>query len=107
MSNTSNNNESSTDIKEDEKKQTATCRDQPSSEYDLSKPYRIIVKEGNQGGAEKLCIENFDINNIKLNDNEVLINIHASGINFIDTYHRSGLYKNVFKIGKEGAGLIM
>ena len=83
-----------------------TCPEQSESEYDLSKPYRIVVKEGNQGGAEKLVIENFDLDTIKLKENEVLIDIHSSGINFIDTYHRSGLYKNVLKIGKEGSGII-
>ncbi len=96
------------DSKEDEKKETKpTCPEQPSSEYDLSKPYRIIVAKGNQGGAEKLRIENFDIDTIQLGDQQVLIDIHSSGINFIDTYHRSGLYKNTFSIGKEGAGVII
>ena len=93
----------------EEKKQNEkpSCPEQPSSEYDVSKPYKICVKEGNQGGAEKLCIDNFDLDTIVLEENEVLIDIHASGINFIDTYHRSGLYKNVLDIGKEGAGHIM
>eukprot|EP01084_Bolivina_argentea_P030567 56614_1 len=91
--------------KEEETK-TATKPDQPESEYDLSAPYRIVVSENDKGGAEKLRIENFDINKIELKENEVLIDIRASGINFIDTYHRSGLYPNVQKIGKEGAGMI-
>merc|ERR1712151_807670 len=43
-----------------------TAPEQPSSEYDLTKPYRISVQEGNQGGAEKLRIVNFDIDNLKL-----------------------------------------
>eukprot|EP01083_Nonionella_stella_P030130 82687_1 len=92
---------------EQKAKPIPTKPEQPSSEYDLSKPYRIIVKEGNQGGAEKLTIQNFDLDSIVLADNQLLIDIQSSGINFIDTYHRSGLYKNVFNLGKEGAGIVL
>lgn len=41
-------------------------------------------------------------------DGEVLIKVHATGVNFIDIYHRSGLYKNTvpFVPGVEGAGVV-
>lgn len=92
---------------DDEKKQSPTEPEQSPSEYDVHKPYRVIVKEGNQGGPEKLVIENFDVDSIELEAKGILIDIHSSGINFIDTYHRSGLYPNTFKLGKEGAGTVM
>jgi NADPH2:quinone reductase len=28
-----------------------------------------------------------------INENQLLVKNHASGVNFIDTYHRTGLYK--------------
>src|SRR5271169_5647878 len=39
---------------------------------------------------------------------EVLVNIHASGINFIDIYYREGRYKTElpFIDGQEGAGIV-
>jgi len=39
---------------------------------------------------------------------EVLARNHASGVNFIDTYHRSGLYKVALPsgLGQEGAGIV-
>ncbi len=39
---------------------------------------------------------------------ELLITIKACGVNFIDVYQRSGLYKNPlpFTLGKEGAGIV-
>jgi len=33
--------------------------------------------------------------------------VKACGVNFIDTYHRSGLYPNVYQIGREGSGIIL
>ncbi|KAF9167814.1 NADPH:quinone reductase [Actinomortierella ambigua] len=41
--------------------------------------------------------------------NEVLVKVAAAGINFIDTYQRSGLYpqKMPFVVGREGAGEIV
>lgn len=39
---------------------------------------------------------------------QVLVKITAAGINFIDTYHRSGLYKIPLPgiLGSEGAGVV-
>ena len=95
------------ETKDNESSSKPTKPEQSPDEYDLSKPYRVVVQEGNQGGAEKLRIENFDIDSLEIKENQVLIDVHSSGINFIDTYHRSGLYKNVLNIGKEGAGIIL
>ena len=58
------------------------------------------------GGPEVL-----EIKDIKLNDpksGEVLIKNKAIGLNYIDTYHRSGLYPVELPsgIGIEGAGII-
>ena len=41
-------------------------------------------------------------------DGQVLVNYEYAGINFIDTYHRSGLYKRdlPFIGGQEGGGTI-
>ena len=39
---------------------------------------------------------------------EVLIRQHASGVNFLDVYHRTGLYPlpRPFVLGMEGAGVV-
>src|ERR1700730_17098341 len=39
---------------------------------------------------------------------EVLVKVAASGVNFIDTYHRTGLYKLPMPaiLGSEGAGIV-
>src|SRR5215475_2957662 len=39
---------------------------------------------------------------------QVLVKVAASGVNFIDTYHRSGLYKIPLPavLGSEGAGTV-
>ena len=43
-----------------------------------------------------------------LGDNEVLVKNVAAGLNFIDTYHRTGLYPMPlpFVPGREGAGTV-
>ncbi len=65
-----------------------------------------IVKIEKNGGPEVLKFET-----IKLEDptqEEVLIEHKAIGLNFIDTYHRSGLYPLELPsgIGGEGSGII-
>ena len=58
------------------------------------------------GGPE--VIELKDINLEKPSENEVTIEQKAIGLNYIDTYHRSGLYpfKLPIGLGLEGAGII-
>ena len=58
------------------------------------------------GGPE--VIELKDINLEKPGDDEVTIEQKAIGLNYIDTYHRSGLYplKLPIGLGLEGAGII-
>ena len=67
-------------------------------------PKKIIVKKN--GGPEVL-----EVNEATLGDpgpNEIKIKNLAIGLNYIDTYHRSGLYpvKLPHGIGLEGAGII-
>ena len=58
------------------------------------------------GGPEVLEIKNISLD--KPGDDEVTIEHKAIGLNYIDTYHRSGLYpiKLPSGIGAEGAGII-
>ena len=60
------------------------------------------------GGPEKMLWEDVDVTAPE--DNEVHIKHHAIGLNYIDTYHRSGLYALPSLpaiIGMEGAGEIV
>ncbi len=64
----------------------------------------IVVRE--TGGPEKLILE--EVKERSPAQGEVLVNVEAAGLNFIDTYHRSGLYPQdlPFTPGLEGAGII-
>ena len=64
----------------------------------------IIIKK--HGGPEVLELQDVDIG--KPGPGEIKITNHAIGLNYIDTYHRSGLYKLKLPsgIGLEGAGKI-
>ena len=64
------------------------------------------VKIEKNGGPEVLKVVNIKLS--KLDANEVLIEQKSIGLNFIDTYHRSGLYPVELPshIGIEGAGII-
>ena len=65
----------------------------------------IIVKK--TGGPEVLSFEDFDPG--KPGKGEILVDQKAAGINFIDVYFRTGLYKSdkmPFVLGKEGAGIV-
>ena len=65
-----------------------------------------IVRIAKPGGPEVLKLETINLD--KPNPDEVLIEHKAIGLNFIDTYHRSGLYPIELPsgIGAEGAGII-
>eukprot|EP01084_Bolivina_argentea_P073707 133742_1 len=67
--------------------------------------YRVVVRENDKGGAEKLIYEKYLLKSPR--DNQIVIQVKACGINFIDTYHRSGLYPGVTKLGLEGAGIVV
>ena len=64
------------------------------------------VKIEKHGGPEVLKVVNVKLN--KPNPDEVLIEQKSIGLNFIDTYHRSGLYPINLPsgIGAEGAGIV-
>ena len=64
------------------------------------------VELNKPGGPEAIQFK--DINLEKQADGEVTIEQKAIGLNYIDTYHRSGLYplKYPTGIGLEGAGII-
>ena len=65
-----------------------------------------IVKIEKTGGPEVLKFEKITLD--KPGSNEVLIEHKAIGLNFIDTYHRSGLYPLALPsgIGGEASGII-
>jgi len=58
------------------------------------------------GGTDVLQLK--ELATPELSSGHVLIRLHAVGVNYIDIYHRSGLYKNPlpFVPGMEAAGLI-
>ena len=67
-------------------------------------PKSIILKKN--GGPEVLELHDIEVG--KPGPDEIKVTNHAIGLNYIDTYHRSGLYplKLPTGIGAEGAGLI-
>ncbi|MEZ5952843.1 MAG: quinone oxidoreductase [Hyphomonas sp.] len=70
----------------------------------MSDAYRIIMHE--TGGTDVLTVEDF--NPRGPGPGEALVKQAASGLNFIDTYFRTGLYpvKLPFVQGSEGAGTV-
>ena len=64
------------------------------------------VKISKHGGPEVLELKDFSLDNPK--DNEVTIEHKAIGLNYIDTYHRSGLYPLMLPcgLGMEASGVI-
>ncbi len=64
------------------------------------------IKIYQAGGPEVLNFESNEL--LELQDNEVLIRHHAIGVNFIDTYYRTGPYQLPLPsgIGSEAAGVI-
>ena len=64
------------------------------------------IQISKNGGPEVLELKDITLNKPK--DDEVTIEHKAIGINYIDTYHRSGLYplKLPSGLGMEGAGVV-
>jgi NADPH2:quinone reductase len=58
------------------------------------------------GGVEALCYE--DVTDPTPKPGEAVVRVEAAGVNFIDVYHRTGLYKVTlpFTLGQEGAGTV-
>lgn len=65
----------------------------------------IVVRE--HGGPEKLLLE--EVEEPTQSEEDLLVSVTAAGLNFIDTYHRSGLYKLDLPLtpGIEGAGTVV
>ena len=59
------------------------------------------------GGPEVLKLDDVDVGDPK--DNQILVRHTAIGLNYIDTYHRSGLYPLPLPsmIGMEAAGIVL
>ncbi len=64
----------------------------------------VRVKE--YGGPEVMCYEDIDVPSLGASD--VLVKVEASGINYIDTYQRSGLYQIPLPatLGLEAGGIV-
>jgi NADPH2:quinone reductase len=65
-----------------------------------------VIRVHAAGGPEALRFE--DVPEPQPKAGEALVRIEAAGVNFIDVYHRTGLYKASFPvtIGQEGAGVV-
>ena len=70
----------------------------------MTEPYAFVVRE--TGGPEALAAELIDLPAPAAG--QVLVRHEAVGLNFIDTYHRSGLYKVPLPtgLGNEAAGVV-
>ena len=64
------------------------------------------VRVHKYGGPEVLTFEEIPVPEPKAG--EARVKIEASGVNYIDTYHRTGLYplQTPFTLGTEGAGIV-
>ncbi len=65
----------------------------------------IVIRA--HGGPEELRLEEIAVPDP--GPGELLVEVHAAGVNFIDTYQRSGTYSTPlpFTLGKEGAGRVL
>ena len=70
----------------------------------MNDPYAFILRQ--TGGPEMLEAEHMDVS--RPGPGEVMVRHDAVGLNFIDTYHRSGLYKLPLPsgLGGEAAGVV-
>ena len=64
------------------------------------------IRVQSPGGQDVLKYE--EVSDLKPGPGQVLIKLHAIGVNFIDVYHRTGLYKLPlpFTPGMEGSGVV-
>jgi NADPH2:quinone reductase len=64
------------------------------------------VRVHEPGGPEKLALDTVDVP--APGPGQVLVRVHAVGVNFIDVYHRTGLYPmpRPMPLGLEGAGVV-
>lgn len=64
------------------------------------------IRPKQPGGAENLVLEEFDAP--APGPHQVLVRTEAIGVNYIDVYHRSGLYQmpSPIPLGQEGAGVV-
>jgi len=77
-----------------------------ATSFEIPKTQRALeIHE--QGGTEVLQVR--DDVKVKLGDEEVLIKVEWAGVNFVDTYQRSGLYKLDLPtvLGNEAAGVVV
>src|SRR5476649_1298980 len=66
----------------------------------------LAIRIHETGGAEKLCAD--DVPVPEPGAGEIRFRVEAAGVNFIDTYKRSGLYavKLPHTLGQEAAGVV-
>ena len=64
------------------------------------------IRVNQNGGSDVLSLE--DLPTPKAAEGQILVKLDAIGVNYIDTYQRSGLYKLPlpFTLGLEGAGVV-
>ena len=64
------------------------------------------IRVQSPGGPDVLKYE--EVSDLKPGPGQVLVKLHAIGVNFIDVYHRTGLYKLPlpFTPGMEGSGVV-
>ncbi len=67
---------------------------------------RTVVQIDEHGGPDVLRLR--ELPDLEPTAGELLIDVHAASVNFIDTYHRSGLYEMELPLipGSEGSGTI-
>jgi NADPH2:quinone reductase len=65
------------------------------------------IRVHEHGGPEVLSLD--DVPEPEPGDGEVLVRLEATGVNFVDVYHRTGLYPRdlPFVPGSEGAGVVV
>lgn len=64
------------------------------------------IRASEPGGPEKLVFDTLETP--EPGPGQVLVRVHAAGVNFLDIYHRTGLYPmpSPIPIGMEGAGVV-